>query len=65
MLEGDAPKGDGGFTIRVEGIDAEEFGFGLVDGESEDEALQTLSGMADDSHIVRIKEDLEKKVNLK
>ena len=73
MLKGDVAEGDGGFAIGVEGIYAEELGFGLVNGkkeelssafEGEDEALQTLSGVADDSHVVSIQEDLEEEVDL-
>ena len=63
MLEGFATKGDGRFTIHFQRINREEFGFRLVDGEEEelgsvlkckDKTLQTLSGMTDKSHVVRI-----------
>ena len=73
MFEGDSTEGDGGFTVSVEGVDTEDFGFGLVDGqkeelsgsfEGEDKAFKALSRVTDDSHIICIKEDLEKEVDL-
>ena len=73
MFEGNATKCDGRLAVRVVRIDGEDFGFRLVDGqeeelssafESEDEALETFSGVTNDSHIVCVEKDLEEKVDL-
>lgn len=73
VFEGDATEGDGGLAVNAAGVDGEKLGFRLVDGEKEElsgafksinKALQTLSGVADNSHVIRIKEDLEKEVEL-
>ena len=73
MLKGDATESDGGLTINVVGVDAEDFGFGLIDGEKEelsstfegeDKTLQTFGGMADNSHVICVEEDLKKEIKL-